>query len=389
MGTLLRVHDLTVLDTLPGIQQAILDHRQQPMTEEQADGFMTAVEALVNTLLAAERPLAPTHDDQEFQELQGRLQEAEENTTIAENVANDLRRQLEESRAIQVALASTRPAAGDPNAAARIPDPEMFSGEKDKLRAFSVQLRLKTQTITDEQARLRYAVSRLSGSAFDQIVPFVLADRINITDTAALLHILEAAFGDPDRAATAARKINTLRQANRDFATYYAEFARYAADLDWNESAKLAALRHGLSSELKMDMIPLTEEPTTIAQLVTVCQRLDNRRRALQQEGRTRGPMTPASRTTTTTTTTPRTVTPAASSPSALSTATGTQPGPMDLSANRRRLSPEERQRRMTEGRCLYCGGLGHMAATCPVARRPLRAAEVLPAPAPLPLLSL
>jgi len=48
----------------------------------------------------------------------------------------------------------------------------------------------------------------------------------------------------------------------------------------------------------------------------------------------------------------------------------------MDLSAGRRRLSPEERALRMREGRCMYCGGLGHMAAACPVAKRPLRAAE-------------
>ena len=33
----------------------------------------------------------------------------------------------------------------------------------------------------------------------------------------------------------------------------------------------------------------------------------------------------------------------------------------------RDRLSPEERQRRMREGRCLYCGELRHLIATCPV----------------------
>ena len=48
----------------------------------------------------------------------------------------------------------------------------------------------------------------------------------------------------------------------------------------------------------------------------------------------------------------------------------------MDLSANRRRLTPEERQLLMVEGRCRYCGGLRHMALTCPVAPRPFRAAK-------------
>jgi hypothetical protein len=38
----------------------------------------------------------------------------------------------------------------------------------------------------------------------------------------------------------------------------------------------------------------------------------------------------------------------------------------MDLSAIRRKLSPEERQKRIAEGRCLYCGGFGHLALSCP-----------------------
>ncbi len=45
----------------------------------------------------------------------------------------------------------------------KIPDPEMFSRDKEKLFSFIAQLQLKTQMITDEQTRLRYAVSRLSG----------------------------------------------------------------------------------------------------------------------------------------------------------------------------------------------------------------------------------
>jgi hypothetical protein len=51
----------------------------------------------------------------------------------------------------------------------------------------------------------------------------------------------------------------------------------------------------------------------------------------------------------------------------------------MDLSAARRRLSSEERQKRIDENRCLYSGSFNHMARDCPNKRktsvRPLRGA--------------
>ena len=66
-------------------------------------------------------------------------------------------------------------------------------------------------------------------------------------------------------------------------------------------------------------------------------------------------------------------------------TSTGTHPGPMDLSANRGKISMEVRAKRMAEGLCLYCGGSGHLARNCPnrpavagsppTGNRPMRAA--------------
>jgi len=41
----------------------------------------------------------------------------------------------------------------------------------------------------------------------------------------------------------------------------------------------------------------------------------------------------------------------------------------MDLSACKRMISAEERAKRFTDGRCLYCGGFNHRAAEC-VARK-------------------
>ena len=123
-----------------------------------------------------------------------------------------------------------------------------------------------------------------------------------------------------------------------------------------------------MSEDLKRDMIHMQEDPQTITEFVTGIQRLDNRRRAFQQES---CPSTRFNTTNSTTTTNFQRTLATAPAPAAnprTSTATGTQPGPMEFSANRNCLTPEERQRRMVEGRCIYCRGLGHMAVTYPIA---------------------
>jgi len=51
----------------------------------------------------------------------------------------------------------------------------------------------------------------------------------------------------------------------------------------------------------------------------------------------------------------------------------------MDLSsaATRGKISEEERVARLLEGRCLYCGGVGHMACHCPnKSKNPFRVAS-------------
>ena len=65
---------------------------------------------------------------------------------------------------------------------------------------------------------MRYAFNRLSGVALGQISPYVREDRtIVLQDLTAFIQLLEAAFGDPDRVATAERKLQEITQKNREF----------------------------------------------------------------------------------------------------------------------------------------------------------------------------
>ena len=99
---------------------------------------------------------------------------------------------------------------------------------------------------------MRYAFNRLRRVALGQILPHVRGDgTIGLEDLPAFIQLLEAAFGDPDRVATAERNMREIKQKNCEFSQYYAEFEVIAANLDWNPSALRNALRMGLSEEMK------------------------------------------------------------------------------------------------------------------------------------------
>ena len=123
---------------------------------------------------------------------------------------------------------------------------------------------------------------------------------------------------------------------------------------------------------LQNDLVMIDKEPETIAAFVALCNKLDTKRRALQGNSRSHDPRPQAPK-----------HTPQATPSSAIESATTssrTAPGLIDLSANRRRLSPEERACRLAEGRCYHCGGMGHMARACPLGQqqKPIRAAEAI-----------
>jgi hypothetical protein len=167
---------------------------------------------------------------------------------------SQLRTQLTQTLALTTAAATN--SGGQTGGHKGPTDPKTFTGEdRHKLRSFIALLRLRLidrpGEFPDKQSKLRYAFSRLEGAALEQLIHLVDNDHVDLDNFDGFVTSLEEAYGDPDHANTVERALSKLRQGNQDFMSYYAEFQRLVADLQWNNAAKRAALHRGLSEELK------------------------------------------------------------------------------------------------------------------------------------------
>ncbi len=119
--------------------------------------------------------------------------------------------------------------------------------------------------------------------------PHITATGITLANVPALMDVIQTAFGYPDHQGTATRELRKLRQTNKKFSTYVADFIRLSVIVRWDERTKLVHLRAGLSHELQQGLVFL-EEATTTQDLITQVTRLEARQRALQAISRTTQP---------------------------------------------------------------------------------------------------
>jgi hypothetical protein len=266
-------------------------------------------------------------------------------------------------------------------ARAKVEDPELFYGERTKLRAFLVQCELKfncesNKFVTDVE-KVNYASARCRGAAWKWIEPSIVNGTSKYDTWAGFKTAIQRAFGEIDAKEVAKVKFNKIEQGNRSAAVYWADFQNIIADLDYNDSAYIDKFDAGLPERTQTQMAMLPEQPTTIVNYANKAIEIDNRLyniRARHTKGNPRygsslsQPLHP---------TTER-----------KEAATGLpDPEPMDLDATRRyRFASRPGNRptgtnRTPLGPCYNCGKKGHMIRDCPTPkkpqyRRPYRAAE-------------
>jgi hypothetical protein len=292
------------------------------------------------------------------------------------------------------------------NAEPKLRDPEPFTGDKKTVDEFIMSCRMKIRAqptrFPDEATKVIWASSFFSGAPKIWFQPFLeryseerdTPKEFQSFETFAAA--LRALYGDPNLVKQAIRSIRELRQIT-SVSDYTAKFESFRWNTKLGEDTLKLFFYDGLKEHVKDMLATLPVEPETLGELQTAAIRFDERayERRMQRTRETNPPsnparhidegnMNPASawRTNARNTNSPWRMGTIATALPRLGPLTPATDGstPMELDATgRRRISPEEKERRYRFGLCLICGQRGHLCRECPSYRPQRTYATVTP----------
>jgi hypothetical protein len=288
--------------------------------------------------------------------------------------------------------------------------PTPFSGEqRGELDAFLSQCRLyflvSPELFPTDTQKVLYAGSYLVGNAHTWFEPLLQSyerhrEQVATAQTtgepvrtpcpaifasyATFSSALQTMFGDPDLRRNKAFELNALRQTST-VAVYASEFLRLRAYTNWNEDALHFHFYNGLRENVKDDLARFENQDISFEELLRRAQQVDLRivQRINERKAHSASVVSQR-RPTSTVKTDPHHALPTPPPPPRVpSPAPPTQPPaapdgttPMILDSGRnfpqkgsgpRQLSPQERDRRMKNNLCVFCGASGHFKAECPL----------------------
>ncbi len=227
-----------------------------------------------------------------------------------------------------------------PSVSPRLAFPERFDGDSTKCKGFLLQCSLfvnqQPSLYPTESSRIAFVCTLLTGKALDWATAVWRTDGSAFPTFDSFLHHFREVFEHPAEGRGAGEQLLAFSQGRKTAADYALSFRTLAAQTTWVEDTLKLLFRRGLNAELQSELA-CRDEGRTLSQFIELTIHIDNLIRAR------------------------RTVRSAPRSPPRSQNAGE----PMQLGFTP--LTPQERERRMQNQLCLYCGQAGHMRNTCPV----------------------
>ena len=254
------------------------------------------------------------------------------------------------------------------NSEVHMPTPEPYDGNTEKCRGFLMQLNNvfthRSHAFAAGDTRISFLVGLLRGRALEWAEARLCGGRVLPVSYGEFLSEFQHVFDHPSRSSEAATRLNLLRQGRRPVSEYAIDFRTLAVESGWNEAALRSRFMHGLSEQLRDELV-YRDEPGSLDELIALCIRLDNRireRRAGREYPSPQAPHHQAVRLSFPVShrdTPPPPIFVPPMRPEVF------REEPMQL--GRTRLTPAERHRRRTEGECMYCASKDHEVTVCPL----------------------
>ncbi|KAI2646625.1 Transposon Tf2-6 polyprotein [Labeo rohita] len=228
----------------------------------------------------------------------------------------------------------------------RLAFPEKFDGSAGKCKGFLMQCSLfvsqQPQLYPTDDSRISFVCSLLTGRALDWATALWEGEHTTFPSFTVFLQSFREVFDHSAYGEEAGEQLLALRQGRSTAADYALTFRTLAAQTGWSDDPLKLLYRKGLTSELQSELA-CRDEGKSLDEFIELSIRIDNL-------ARSRRP--------------PRSVT----TPH-LPTAATSEPEPMQVGFTH--LTAEERERRIRQHLCLYCGQEGHLRAACPIRPSP------------------
>jgi hypothetical protein len=285
-------------------------------------------------------------------------------------------------------------------------DPDVWSGTRSTLPRFLSSCRAKfmieRHNFPDEISKIGYAGSLLGSAPADWW--HTLFQRyeeslnrgdnppVELSSFTEFSRALTTTYGDPDLTNTMERKLRALRQT-ASASTYAAEFQRIAGFLiaaGWTDRPLLSQYKAGLKESVKSVLVHEKPYPATLVEMIAASIRIDNSEYELSQDRKTSTQPTkagsnqhrsrqaepnlqiappPSATTTLSPPVTQNTAWGNSRAPSGPPIANdGTTPMELDFVGKKGPLTPAQRQHRVDNKLCMYCGDAKHYIQNCPKA---------------------
>ncbi|KAK3561109.1 hypothetical protein QTP86_028317, partial [Hemibagrus guttatus] len=228
--------------------------------------------------------------------------------------------------------------------------PVHYSGLVEDCNGFILQcslvLEMQPHLYPTERSKVVFVISQLCGRALLWAESLWSQNSPVTQSYAGFVDHFREVFGKPSWDSSVGEELCRLQQGKLTVPEYTLQFWTLAAKSGWNKQALLTAYRQGLNPQVRLHLAAY-EDAIGLERLIQLSIRVAARMQSCVDE-----PQDQSSHNTWRDRPAP------VSSP---------EPAPEPMHLGTSHLTPAERQRRLTQNLCLYCGAPGHAIPACPI----------------------